>query len=155
MPKLQSALEYLTTYGWAILIMGIVLGAFLYLGVFNPGTFVNSQCLLQADFSCLESQLLPSGSLFVNVQQNTPQTITVTAVGCNTQASYAHMQAYTTVLPIGSNSTFTVYCYNSTNPTVWTGKPGTLFNGYLLVNYTDAQTGFSKTVIGTLIEKVS
>ena len=34
--KLQSAMEYLMTYGWSILIVAVVLGALAYLGVFNP-----------------------------------------------------------------------------------------------------------------------
>jgi len=37
--KCQSAMEYLTTYGWAILIIAIVMAAMLSLGVFNPYTF--------------------------------------------------------------------------------------------------------------------
>ncbi len=35
----QSAMEYLMTYGWAILIIAVVLGALFQLGVFNAGTF--------------------------------------------------------------------------------------------------------------------
>ncbi len=38
-PKAQSAMEYLMTYGWAILIIAVVLGALFQLGVFNAGTF--------------------------------------------------------------------------------------------------------------------
>jgi hypothetical protein len=37
--KLQSAMEYLLTYGWAILIIAIALVALFYLGVFNPYYF--------------------------------------------------------------------------------------------------------------------
>jgi len=37
--KAQSAMEYLMTYGWAILIMAVVLAALFQLGVFNPMTF--------------------------------------------------------------------------------------------------------------------
>jgi len=37
--NLQSAMEYLMTYGWAILIISVVLGALFQLGVFNPMTF--------------------------------------------------------------------------------------------------------------------
>ncbi|MCX6777790.1 MAG: hypothetical protein NT157_02800, partial [Candidatus Micrarchaeota archaeon] len=33
--KGQAAMEYLMTYGWAILVIVIVLAALLYLGVFN------------------------------------------------------------------------------------------------------------------------
>ena len=37
--RLQSAMEYLMTYGWAILIIAVVLAALFELGVFNPITF--------------------------------------------------------------------------------------------------------------------
>ncbi|MEM0149388.1 MAG: LamG-like jellyroll fold domain-containing protein [Candidatus Micrarchaeaceae archaeon] len=37
--KSQSAMEYLMTYGWAILIIAVVLAALFELGVFNPLTF--------------------------------------------------------------------------------------------------------------------
>jgi hypothetical protein len=36
--KGQSAMEYLMTYGWAILVVLIALGALFALGVFNPET---------------------------------------------------------------------------------------------------------------------
>jgi len=37
--KAQSAMEYLMTYGWAILIIAVVLGALFELGVFNANNF--------------------------------------------------------------------------------------------------------------------
>jgi len=37
--KAQSAMEYLMTYGWAILIIAVVLGALFQLGVFNASNF--------------------------------------------------------------------------------------------------------------------
>jgi len=37
--RLQSAMEYLMTYGWAILIIAVVLGALFQLGVFNSSSF--------------------------------------------------------------------------------------------------------------------
>ena len=38
-PKAQSAMEYLMTYGWAILAIAVVLGVLYSLGVFNPENF--------------------------------------------------------------------------------------------------------------------
>ena len=38
-PRLQSAMEYLMTYGWSILIIAVVLAALFSLGVFNPSNF--------------------------------------------------------------------------------------------------------------------
>jgi len=44
MRKGQGALEYLMTYGWALLII-VVVGAALYgLGVLNPGTYAKAAC---------------------------------------------------------------------------------------------------------------
>ncbi len=37
--KLQSAMEYLMTYGWAVLLIGVILGALFELGLFNPTSF--------------------------------------------------------------------------------------------------------------------
>ncbi len=37
--KAQSAMEYLMTYGWAILIIAVVLGVLFQLGIFSGGTF--------------------------------------------------------------------------------------------------------------------
>jgi len=39
MQRAQSAMEYLMTYGWAILIIAVVLGALFQLGVFNSSSF--------------------------------------------------------------------------------------------------------------------
>ena len=50
--KAQSAMEYLMTYGWAILVVLIALGALFYLGVFNPKT-VNT-CTATAPISCTD-----------------------------------------------------------------------------------------------------
>ncbi len=36
----QSAMEYLMTYGWAIIIVAIVLGALFSMGVFNAANFM-------------------------------------------------------------------------------------------------------------------
>ncbi|MCX6816022.1 MAG: hypothetical protein NT120_04190 [Candidatus Aenigmarchaeota archaeon] len=44
MKKGQGALEYLMTYGWALLVI-VVVGAALYaLGVLNPSTYTQSRC---------------------------------------------------------------------------------------------------------------
>ncbi len=39
--RLQSALEYITTYSWAILMVAVVLGVLYFIGAFNPYTYVS------------------------------------------------------------------------------------------------------------------
>ena len=50
--KSQSAMEYLMTYGWAILIILIAVGALFYLGVFSPST--PSTCTATAPITCAD-----------------------------------------------------------------------------------------------------
>ena len=50
--KAQSAMEYLMTYGWAILVVLIALGALFYLGVFSPKT--PNICTIGAPFTCVD-----------------------------------------------------------------------------------------------------
>jgi uncharacterized protein (UPF0333 family) len=55
--KAQSALEYLLTYGWAILIV-IIVGASLYaLGVFNPGTFTGKRTTGFTQFQLVDQKV--------------------------------------------------------------------------------------------------
>lgn len=59
--KAQSAMEYLLTYGWAILIIVVVLGALYALGVFNPANFMPrvepGSCSVQRPFGAGNTKL--------------------------------------------------------------------------------------------------
>src|SRR3989338_4683684 len=50
--KGQAALEFLMTYGWAILVVLIVIGALAYFGVFNPSNLLPERCALQSGLEC-------------------------------------------------------------------------------------------------------
>src|SRR3989344_60033 len=54
--KSQSAMEYLMTYGWAILVVLIALGALFYLGVFSPKT--PNTCTAVAPFTCIDTKVV-------------------------------------------------------------------------------------------------
>ncbi len=42
--KGQAAMEFLMTYGWAILVVLIAIGALAYFGVLNPSRFIGERC---------------------------------------------------------------------------------------------------------------
>ena len=53
--KGQSALEYLVTYGWAILAIVIIAAVLWYFGIFNPSKWTESrQCGGMSAFSCID-----------------------------------------------------------------------------------------------------
>lgn len=160
--KAQSAMEYLMTYGWAILIISVALVSLYALGLFNPASFAHTSCIFPADFSCLNSQLSTDGSFVINIEQSTQSPINVTAIGCNSNDSATHMVSFVSnqiYLQIGSNvsisgnSTTLLQCWD--NGTVVNAKPGSLFNGYVIVNYTNVETGFPHTVSAIIIQKVT
>jgi len=55
MKKAQAAMEFLMTYGWAILVVLLAIAALAYFGVLNPGKYLPSSCTFnQPGLSCVE-----------------------------------------------------------------------------------------------------
>jgi hypothetical protein len=160
--KLQSAMEYLMTYSWAILVLAVVLGALYALGLFSPGSFVNTQCILPAGLACTNVYMLSNGLVYLNLLQVTQQPINVTYIGCNANNTVAHMYPANIGinigtnqirLQIGANYTFLVQCWSGNSQ--YASQPGGFFAGYLFVNYTELTTGFPHTAAGQLTAKIT
>ena len=66
--KGQAAMEYLFTYGWALLILVAVIIAILATGVFNPSYFVSEECSIQPDIACTGFQLYKNGGTNLNIR---------------------------------------------------------------------------------------
>ena len=78
--KGQGALEYLMTYGWALLII-VVVGAALYaLGVLNPSTYTKSTCAGFSYFSFQDQQLDTTLDNYTLVFYNGNQDVTITGL---------------------------------------------------------------------------
>ena len=50
--KGQAAIEYLTTYGWAILALVIVLAVLISTGIFSPSYLVSEECSFGNNLKC-------------------------------------------------------------------------------------------------------
>ena len=61
----QAALEFLMTYGWAILIVLIAIGAFAYFGVLNPQRLLPKSCTVVPGFSCDDFSVLDNGIVMI------------------------------------------------------------------------------------------
>lgn len=51
--KGQAALEFMMTYGWAILVVLAAIGALSYFGVLDPGRLTPETCVTSSGFGCL------------------------------------------------------------------------------------------------------
>lgn len=82
--KAQAAMEFLMTYGWAILAAIIAIGVLAWFGVFSPGRFVSSSCTLNAPLGCDEYTINVTGANLVlrNGQGDQINIINVSVQGC-------------------------------------------------------------------------
>jgi len=55
--KSQAALEFLMTYGWAILVVLVAVGALAYFGVLSPDKFLPAKCTLSAGIACVDHRV--------------------------------------------------------------------------------------------------
>ena len=142
--KGQAAMEFLMTYGWAILVVLAAIGALAYFGVLSPDRFLPEKCTLPSGMACLDFAY--TGTAFELVIQNSGGfdmsnvVVTVNGTDCNAVGT----PAGDNVLTDGEQDIYTVTC------TPAAGK----FKGTVTVDYTNMQTSLDHTKVGELIAKV-
>ncbi|MFP3289195.1 MAG: hypothetical protein RXO35_02075 [Candidatus Micrarchaeota archaeon] len=160
--KAQSAMEYLMTYGWAILIIAVVLGALFSLGVFSGSSLLGTSCVASPGYLCQNPVLSTSGTLTVLVGQSTgatdynaifyvsPQTSSVGTTGFPTTV----YSCTPTVSTLSSGQTVTLSCSTGLSSPA---PIGTSFSGYIWLNYSSTSGGPAtiSQKIATVIVKVS
>ena len=76
--KGQAALEFLTTYGWAFLVILVMIGALAYFGVLNPERFVPETCTFGSAFAC-EDHVMTTSDATIKLRNNV-EAITITEI---------------------------------------------------------------------------
>ncbi len=158
--KLQAALEYLSMYGWAVLIIAVAIAALFALGFFNASGFVGQQCAMSGGFSCLAYSMAQNGMLTIGISQSTISPIDVNGVGCYVNSNEMNIAApYNPPtneihLQIGSNYTFNAQCYDSAN-VPFSGAIGSVYTGFLAVSYINSVKGYHELSTGTIVVRIS
>ena len=144
--KGQSAMEYLMTYGWAILIVIIVAAALYALGIFNPATYTGR---IPTGFTTLGTptdwDVASDGSfrIILNNRLATQVTIyNITATLGSVSDTYNTLNCtgddnYLTIAPGGSIDP-TVVCTNVLNPydiDLGTPTAGTTYTVDVILDY--------------------
>ncbi len=89
--RAQGALEFLMTYGWAFLVILIMIGALAYFGVLSPTKFLPERCTFGTQFLCKDYLLsYNSGAptISLQLQNNLGQVIYVTSVDATSQEGF-------------------------------------------------------------------
>jgi hypothetical protein len=61
----QAAMEYLMTYGWALIVLTVVIGVLFSMGVFNPQNYMSEECSFQPSLPCRGTSLTEDGALTI------------------------------------------------------------------------------------------
>ena len=139
--KSQAAMEFLMTYGWAILVVLAAIAALAYFGVLSPEKFLPEKCLLETGFTCISSKVETSQSTIVltNAYGKTVIIDNIKIGDCS--ASFSN------TLSSEEQGTFVVTgCSN--------GDVKDIFKGEVVLKYTEKQTNLTKTAYGTINIKI-
>ena len=139
--KGQSAMEYLMTYGWAILIVIIVAAVLFSLGVFNPATYTTTTATGFSGFNVPSGgfQLSSAGTLRFQLTNGVGATINITGFNA-TQGSTPVNRQYTpdeTTLAPGQTLTWA----NATG--LIGGTAGSSYTVSVTVHYKNLNTGLT------------
>jgi hypothetical protein len=85
--KGQAAVEYLTTYGWAILALAIVFAALISSGALTPNYLVSEECTFGTNIQCASVLYNDAGqtTFTINVFNGFPYKVKITDISIETQ----------------------------------------------------------------------
>ncbi len=137
--KSQAALEFIMTYGWAILVVLVAIGALAYFGVLSPDRFLPSKCTLQSGIACLDHKAT-AAALTVYIKNGLGYDVTVDAVKAQQCTALGSQGA----LSNGGTATYNLVCVNG----------GSKYNGNVNITYTNSDTNVQHTNQGQITTKI-
>lgn len=170
MRKAQAAMEYLITYGWAVLIMLVVVGAMFYLGIFSSPNITT--CSFQTPgFACFTNKLSSNSSgrsgLILDLSQTTGHDIRIIGFNCTTSQTWTvtdfdGITAGSVTIPSGShasvfNGTVTLMplpCYKNDGSKLGPVDAGSYYRGKIYIHYWDLETNIDHKVTGDIAGSV-
>ncbi len=130
-------MEFLMTYGWAILVVLIVIGALTYFDIFSIS--LPNKCTPTSGIVCID-HVVSSSDISVVLRNSLGydmSSVTVAIEDCGTDSTPASIAN-------GEQETYTISC----------SQTGNTFKGDLNITYTLSDTGLSHTTRGSIISKI-
>ena len=144
--KAQAALEFLTTYGWAVIVVLIAISALAYFGVLSPDMFTPNKCSLPAGITCLDHEM-GSSRITLVLQNNFGEAVTINSVAASAIDTNTCSDNESITLLNNEKAIFTLSGCNN-------GNIDQKFNGNINVTYTK-ESGLQHLMQGTLRGKIS
>jgi|SRR3989338_5197890 len=86
--KSQAALEFLTTYAWAFLVILVMVGALAYFGILSPSKLLPDRCNFGSELGCDDYKLsISPNDLNIKLKNNVGEPIAVSAFAITSEGS--------------------------------------------------------------------
>ncbi len=149
--KAQAAMEFLMTYGWAILVVLAAIGALAYFGVLSPEKFLPEKCTIAPGIDCAGFDVRSTSAIFsLRNGMGKDLDITMLKVGenCTASANTSNIDPpLPAEFPNADLVTFTITgCTN--------GDIGDRFRGDVVIRYTEEITGITKLTDGGVVGRI-
>ncbi len=119
--KSQAALEFLTTYAWAFLVILIMIGTLAYFGILRPSKVLPDRCNFGAEISCLDYRIAKPGinTFDLRLKNNVGEPIILQTINLSSHSATAYSCTLSSpsTLPYTWNSdTVTDFSFTNCNP---------------------------------------
>jgi len=141
-------MEFLMTYGWAILVVLVAIGALVYFGVLSPSKFLPDTCSIGQGFACNGFKVTATTVQLIAVNSigDDLSAVAVAISGCTASAEASGDDTWNDGATLGGTDGITLTaCTN--------GAAGASFKEDVTLTYTTS-TGISHTVTGTLVTEI-
>lgn len=141
----QAAMEFLMTYGWAILAAVIVVGVLWYL-IGSPSNLAGTNFQISAPLVAKGVTVSAAQGVNLNIMNGAGSTVTITNVtitGCGSLVPVAN-----TTIAVGVESNYVVSC----SPALVVGDR---LNADIIVRYREGASTFDRQATGTVSGKVA
>jgi hypothetical protein len=143
MKRGQAAMEFLMTYGWAILVVLIAIGALAYFGVLSPEEILPEKCLVASGSGlfCDDFNALAGAGITLRIHNIHTEDVTVTAITA-TDPSVTCSFTGSTIIAADGTTDFLAACTGLTS--------GQKVKADLLISYSKVG-GLAKTTVGSVV----
>lgn len=147
--KGQAAMEFLMTYGWAILAAIIAIGVLAYFGVFSPGKFTPSATVVNPPFYA-NAWAISTTAVSLELQNNGGEVYNITSVVLSNVNGATSCTTNDTVGQINASQLRTAIM-----PCSGMSAAGETFKADVTITYTKAGSALALTSTGTVAGNIA
>ncbi len=148
----QAAMEFMMTYGWALLVVLIAIGALAFFGVLNPSGFLPNTCTLAPGFSCSDFKVSAATGYSIILQNGIGEDI-IAGSSLKIDEGGTSTTCDVTMPNAGIWADGASFTFSAVAPAGCTLTAGSKFKADLILTYTPSG-GIAHSKVGQLVSGV-